>query len=473
MLKQQAKLFQIILVIADNAVIMVSYLAAVLLRNRLSDVFDNPFAGTMAGYAALLIVIIPVWTALIFWFGLYASQRQELFQSEVWAIVKVVVTGIILLNSFIFLMKVEDVSRAVIGSFGLVAIPLLTLERFSIRAVMRALRTRGYNFRNLLIAGTGPRACDFVAMIRRYPEWALRVHGYLDRDPSAVGQSIGGIPVVGTISDISHVLDQKVIDQVVFIMPLDGLKDVEKALLACEEVGVEASVSVDAFALESARPHLMDVHGFSLLTYSRLPSQMIQLFAKQVFDFAAAGLLLLILLPLLLLVAIAIRLTSEGQAIFRQVRVGMNGRRFTLYKFRTMVKDAETQIDGLRPMNESDGPVFKIRKDPRVTRVGRILRRTSMDELPQLVNVLKGEMSLVGPRPPLPSEVQKYKRWQRRRLSMKPGITGLWQISGRSDLGFDEWVNLDLAYIDQWSFGRDIAIILKTVVAVLRGRGAY
>jgi exopolysaccharide biosynthesis polyprenyl glycosylphosphotransferase len=230
---------------------------------------------------------------------------------------------------------------------------------------------------------------------------------------------------------------------------------------------------MDLFPHTRARVELEELDGVPLLSFATTPTNPLQLMLKRVLDIALASFLLLIGMPIAGMIALTIKLTSGGGSVlFRQTRCGLNGRSFTLYKFRTMVEGAEERRRELMHLNEMDGPVFKLRSDPRVTRLGRLLRRFSLDELPQLWNVLRGDMSLVGPRPPIPEEVAQYQRWQRRRLAMKPGLTCLWQISGRNDLDFDRWMQLDLEYIDSWSPLLDLKILLKTVPVVLSGRGA-
>jgi exopolysaccharide biosynthesis polyprenyl glycosylphosphotransferase len=229
---------------------------------------------------------------------------------------------------------------------------------------------------------------------------------------------------------------------------------------------------MNIFPHTRAAVQLEELDGMPILTYSTTPTNVLQLFAKRAIDVTVSVSLLVIALPVILAIAAAIKLSSSGAVLFRQTRCGLNGRVFTLYKFRTMVEDAEHRRRDLQHLNEMDGPVFKLRRDPRVTVVGRWLRRFSLDELPQLWNVLRGDMSLVGPRPPIPEEVAQYQRWQRRRLSMKPGLTCLWQISGRNEVDFDRWMQLDLEYIDSWSPMLDFKILLKTIPAVLSGRGA-
>jgi exopolysaccharide biosynthesis polyprenyl glycosylphosphotransferase len=247
---------------------------------------------------------------------------------------------------------------------------------------------------------------------------------------------------------------------------------VAQAIGICEELGVGAKVYADFFQQRIARVEVEDLDGAPMLSFTTVPGDPLALLAKRAFDVAVSGAAVALLSPLLLAVSLAIVVDSPGPVLFRQRRVGRNGREFWLYKFRSMRADAEAHLARLRDQNEADGPVFKMRNDPRITRVGRFLRKTSIDELPQFWNVLRGDMSVVGPRPPIPSEVREYHRWQRRRLSMRPGITCIWQISGRSDVKFDRWMELDLQYIDNWSFWDDLKIVFKTIPVVLIGKGA-
>ena len=296
--------------------------------------------------------------------------------------------------------------------------------------------------------------------------------GYLDDHNGGEIHRSNQWDCLGQIGDLETVLRQEVIDEVIFVIEKGKLGDYEHALLVAERHGVRAHVSLDIFPHVLARPVLEELDGVPLLTFTTTPSNPAQLVAKRALDLGLSLVLFLLTLPIQALAALAIKLTSPGPSFFRQVRCGLNGRHFTLVKFRTMEAGAEERRSEIAHLNEMSGPVFKAARDPRRTLVGRLLRRLSIDELPQLWNVIVGDMSLVGPRPPLPEEVFRYEPWQRRRLSMKPGLTCLWQVSGRSELDFDRWMALDLKYIDTWSPLLDLKILLKTVPAVLSGRGA-
>jgi exopolysaccharide biosynthesis polyprenyl glycosylphosphotransferase len=282
-----------------------------------------------------------------------------------------------------------------------------------------------------------------------------------------------GSAIIGTLKDVPAIIQRNVIDEVVIALPRRWLPSVVDIVQVCEEIGIEVTIVADFFNIAIAKLHTTMFYDIPLLTFSSTPSQQLQLLLKDCLDRVGSAILLVVTLPVLVVASIAIKSTSRGPIFFKQVRLGLNGRKFTLYKFRSMKVGSEKEMEGLKYYNEMSGPVFKMQHDPRVTPVGGFLRRTSIDELPQLFNVLRGEMSLVGPRPPLPAETEEYDRWQRRRLSVKPGMTCLWQINGRNNVDFKDWMNLDLLYIDNWSLWLDIRILLKTLLIVIKGDGAY
>lgn len=277
------------------------------------------------------------------------------------------------------------------------------------------------------------------------------------------------------LADLGTIISHEPVDEVIVALPLRRRRDlIEKIVEACEEQGIMVRVRTDLFDLRVARPQVDTIDGVPVVTIRSGPDDGWQLVLKRVIDILGSAALLLLLAPLLLLVALLIRLDSPGPVLFMQERVGLNRRRFKLLKFRTMVQEADKKQELFEALNEADGPVFKIKNDPRVTRLGRILRQFSIDELPQLINVLKGEMSLVGPRPlPLRDVKLIDAQWHKRRFSVKPGLTCLWQVNGRSDVSFERWVRMDLEYIDTWSLSLDLKILLKTIPVVFRGSGAY
>jgi exopolysaccharide biosynthesis polyprenyl glycosylphosphotransferase len=324
-----------------------------------------------------------------------------------------------------------------------------------------------------LIIGSGSRARRLAESLLRNADWGVHIVGYLDPDPARHGDHVLGASVVGTIDDITSIFRDHVIDEVVLAIPRSMIPDVEKIVRACEEEGIRFLLMADVFDVNVARLRLTHFSEIPLLTFEPVAQEEWALLAKRIMDLTLSVLMLPMLLPLMAVVAIAIRLDSAGPVFFVQNRVGLNKRHFRMLKFRTMADGSEQLQAQLEHLNEAHGPIFKIAKDPRITRVGRFLRRTSLDELPQLFNVIKGDMSLVGPRPMSLRDVNLFDRGiQRKRFSVKPGVTCLWQISGRSQLPFSRWLELDLSYIEQWSLGLDIKILFKTVPVVLKGTGA-
>jgi len=280
------------------------------------------------------------------------------------------------------------------------------------------------------------------------------------------------LPVLGTVRDLASVLDRQSIDQVMLTGRAWDVDTLRFIADTCEEVGVRFSMDANFLGLKTSRVQLEDYDGSGVLTFSATPNDTGALMVKRTMDIVGASAALVVLSPLLAVVALLIKMQDGGPVLFSQERSGLFGRRFAMLKFRSMVTDAEAQKARLAHLNEMSGPVFKMAHDPRITRLGAFIRRTSIDELPQFWNVLRGEMSLVGPRPPIPAETERYARWQLRRLSMKPGITCIWQVSGRNNIDFDTWMKLDLQYIDNWSLLLDVKLLLKTVPVVLMGTGA-
>jgi exopolysaccharide biosynthesis polyprenyl glycosylphosphotransferase len=346
---------------------------------------------------------------------------------------------------------------------------LLVAGRVLIRAAAGVARSQGYNTRRVAVVGQGHLAAEVVERFATHPEWGYDFAGYVLEDDAVAEE---GSLVLGRLHDFGRLLQEEVLDEVVFAVPTERLAVVQDAARLCQEQGITVRIFVDILHGGLARLEASGADGLPMLAYSSVPTNELALAAKRAFDVVVSASVLLLLTPVLLGIAVAIKRESPGPIFFRQRRVGLNGREFDLFKFRSMHVDAEAQLAGLQALNEASGPVFKMRNDPRVTRIGRFIRKTSFDEFPQFWNVLRGEMSVVGPRPPIPDEVRQYQRWQRRRLSVRPGITCTWQISGRSDISFERWMKLDLEYIDNWSLLGDLQIFAKTIPAVLTARGA-
>lgn len=422
--------------------------------------------------AIIVVSNILLWLFLMSIQGAYKDFRTRTFAKELEVIFKSCILSTIALGSIIFLFKMTLTSRLYIGINSIVTVVVLSISRLFLKKVFDYIHSKGYNQVNLLIVGTGKRARDFIRVVKSQANWGLRIVGLIDDEHGMFGKEIEGFRVLGRLQDIPFILHRIVVDRVIFVVPRLWLNRIDEAILACEREGIPTSISMDLYNLRIAKVKQTDFAGFPLLDFETFSAKPWQLFIKRTLDIVISVVCLILFSPLFLATAIAIKLTSKGPVLFTQIRSGMNGRKFKLYKFRTMVVGAEMKKREIEKMNEMDGPVFKIKHDPRITKVGRFLRKFSIDELPQLWNVLKGDMSIVGPRPPLPVEVELYKMWQRRRLSLKPGLTCIWQVSGRNKIQFEKWMEMDLEYIDHWSLWLDFKIMFKTIFVVLFGYGA-
>ena len=373
------------------------------------------------------------------------------------------------------IFSVRMITLPFLALFWVTSTAGLCTFRFLLRIALARVRTHGRNLRCMLILGTNPRAVDFARRISAKQEHGYRLLGFVDDDwPGMAEFKTSGFSLVGDCEGLAEFLRRNVVDEVAIYLPFGSFYRHSAAVASlCELHGILMRFNSDIFGLKSSRWRAEEFDGdYFIATYPGAGEGW-PLFMKRGLDITISIVLLLLLAPVLIAAAIAIKLTSAGPIFFRQERIGLNKRRILVYKFRTMVPNAEKLMGELEARNEVSGPVFKIKNDPRITPIGRFLRRSSIDELPQLLNVLKGDMSLVGPRPLPVRDYQGFNEdWQRRRFSVKPGITCLWQVNGRSGISFDQWMLLDLQYMDEWSLWLDFKILAKTVPAVLKGAGA-
>jgi exopolysaccharide biosynthesis polyprenyl glycosylphosphotransferase len=483
MLKERARTLAVSIFLLDLTLVAAAFLAAYGVRDSLLPWIAPETFPTrlypLSEYLPLLPIALAIWGALLLLSGRYRSHRTVPILDEAWAIIRVCALGSAFFTLFLYAARIDErllgddrISRPWILLFALFSCVFLLTEKLGVRITSRWVRMRGFNFRTVLIVGTSQTALAIADSIQSHRYWGFRILGFIANGSEIPPGLPRNWPILGEVADIPGIVENTVVDDVIFAVHRRDLDRLEDLFLSLQEQGIRTRIALDLFPHTRAQVQIEDMDGMPLLSFATAPTSHLKLLAKRALDVAVAALLLLLGLPVVLMIAVAIKLTSGGSVLFRQTRCGLNGRSFTLYKFRTMVEDAEERRRELLHLNEMDGPVFKLRADPRVTSVGRFLRRFSLDELPQLWNVLRGDMSLVGPRPPIPEEVAKYERWQRRRLAMKPGMTGLWQISGRNELDFRRWMELDLEYIDSWTPLLDLKILVKTIPAVLSGRGA-
>jgi exopolysaccharide biosynthesis polyprenyl glycosylphosphotransferase len=493
MLKERARILAVTIFVFDLSLVAAAFLAGYWLRDSiLPAIAPHTFPTRLyplGNYLPLLPLALIIWGALLLLSGRYRSHRTVPLLDEAWAIIRVCASGTVLFTLILYAARLDEqllgddrISRLWVLFFGIFSCLFLLSEKIGLRVTSRYVRLKGFNYRTVLIVGTGPAALKIADSLHSHRYWGFRILGFIatgngngngnGNGHGAAEGYIGPYPVLGEIDDISRIVESNVVDDVLFAVHRRDLDRLEDLFLSLQEQGIRTRFAMDLFPHTRARVQLEEMDGIPLLSFATTPTSQIKLMSKRTLDVAVAALVMLLGMPVVLMIALLIKVTSGGTVLFRQTRCGLNGRFFTLYKFRTMVEDAEERRRELLHLNEMNGPVFKLRSDPRVTWLGRFLRRFSLDELPQFWNVLRGDMSLVGPRPPIPEEVAKYQRWQRRRLAMKPGLTCLWQISGRNNLDFDRWMQLDLEYIDSWSPTLDFKILLKTIPAVLSGKGA-
>ncbi len=418
------------------------------------------------GLAAIFAIL---WVGALWTFGLYRLRTHWTLRSEIIDVLRATVMMLAISLSALYLLDLNDFSRIFVVMLA-VAQPAVTVaSRAFLRLALTDLRRRGHMSRRMLIIGSGPEAEAFANQVEQHRELGLRVMGHLS-GPGAAKSTVSR-PVVGTLDDIEDVLRQQVVDEVAVCLPPADWSYVEPATRICEEEGRIVRVAIPPLNSVLAGGRYEQLGGTPIVSFQYGPDRAVGMGVKRTLDVVISGSLLVMLSPVFALIAAYIRMFDDGPVLFRQQRVGLHGRLFTCLKFRTMVPDAEARYSDLEHLSEIDGPAFKMTKDPRTTRIGARLRKTSLDELPQLINVLRGEMSIVGPRPAPPREVDLYSVWHRRRLTMRPGLTGLWQVAARSEESFDRRVSFDLDYIDRWSLLMDLKIMLRTIPAVVSQEG--
>ena len=469
MLKQQARLITKFAVAVDVAALLTAFVLAFytvqLTTGRLSAIWD---------YSWILVVVLPVWIFLLTYFGLYDSMRTKSFLAVVAELLKVHAAGALIVSSSVFLVHATTYSRLLFGSFILFSLILIALAKGCIKLLLQYIRRKGYNTRNILIIGSGPKIQEFVEIIQNHSDWGLAIVAILELNDDRSDDDVIGFKRSDGTDKFLEMCKECSIDEVLFSLPREHLSVVDEYLIGLQEMGITVRMVVDLYDSPTSRKELTMFHGdIPMLTYHSKAFDSGQLFLKRCLDIVGAIVGLSITGVVMPFIAAAIRIESKGSLFFGQDRVGENGRLFKCWKFRSMFVDAEARKKELMAHNEMNGAMFKMKDDPRVTKVGRFLRKTSLDELPQFWNVLKGEMSLVGTRPPTPDEVATYENWHRKRICIRPGITGLWQVSGRNQIqDFDEVVRLDIRYIEEWSLWLDIKLLFKTFWVVIVSKGA-
>jgi len=454
MLKQQARLITTLAISLDLVLIFASFVAAFFLRRPylVNREFND--------YLWFVMLVMPIWFGSLYASRIYESLRTRTLWSLLLALLRAYLIAVCVSAAAVFMLDPHTFSRLLFALFvGISFVAILTVKLL-VRILLTTIRRRGINVRNILLVGDGEKADQMQRLIRQHEAWGLRL--------------VGAMPDLHDVEAILSICKNESVDEVVFCLPASAMHCIEGYVGRLDSLGVTSRMVLDLMDFPAHRREISLFHDtLPMLTFYSKAFSAPQLLAKRCLDIIGALVGLLLLGLMLPFVGLAIKLESPGPIFFGQLRLGEQGRPFRCWKLRSMFVDAEQHKQELMAQNEMNGQMFKIKDDPRVTGVGRFIRKTSIDEFPQFWNVLKGEMSLVGTRPPTPDEVANYEDWHRKRISIRPGITGLWQVSGRSQIqDFDEVARLDIRYVENWSIWLDIKILFQTLWVVTLGRGA-
>jgi len=468
MFSSQARKTRILFALADLALTAVAFQAAFATRLALHRNLPGSYVFDIPARSLVLVFCIVTWVAAGWWLDVNSRLGRRGWRIVLRDAFRQAMLGSLSLLIFEFLLRL-DLSRFFIALFAVYSTLFLVAFRFAAMQFGESMRKSGKGF--VLVVGTGERALRLGRMLEQAADDGINIFGFISTSAAGAPVALERTYPMFTLAELPKLLGQHVIDEILFAVESPELAALEEVFLHCDEEGVRTRVAVDFFPHVNSQIRLDNLGDTRLLTFSAAPDDDLRLLVKRSIDFSAAVVGVAIGFPIFLAIALAVRMTSPGPAIFRQERCGLNGRKFRVYKFRSMRADAEDhKAEVVHLSTRRTAP--KIPNDPRLTPLGRYLRRFSLDELPQLFNVIRGEMSLVGPRPAIPSEVAEYQRWQRRRLRMRPGLTCLWALNGRDACDFETWMRLDLQYIDNWSLGLDCKILLRTIPQVLTGKGA-
>lgn len=465
MIKEREQVLEKLSIVFQVILTLICFLGAM----RITNAFFSPLEWSSNEYKILSFIVVLLWAILLDQFSLGRVGRLKMYSISFIEYITIIIVGNILLFAAIVILDFSSISRTFLAVFAVVNFVVLYSFKYVLASFMKYIRREGMNSRLILIIADKD-SNFFIDRLIENKDWGYRVWAIMSDDKEIIDSYGKEYLTIPHESDLSVVIDKRAIDEVFYCKSSLNQNEIQRYIYSCAEVGVVFRMQSLLLNYVKMQSTLSFLNQMPFLTFRNTPDNYLALKLKSIIDYVVSLGVLIVLSPAMIFIATLIKLDG-GPVFFKQRRTGLNGREFMCYKFRTMVVNAESLKESLMAQNEQDGPVFKIKNDPRVTRIGRFLRKTSLDELPQFINVIRGEMAIVGPRPPIPAEVKQYKRWQNRRLSMKPGITCIWQVSGRNNIPFDQWMKMDMQYIDTWSLKLDLLIILKTIRVIFVGDG--
>ncbi|MEW6702909.1 MAG: sugar transferase [Bacteroidota bacterium] len=462
--------------LADFGIVVISFLSAYyffILMHKIEPALFIPKNEIRTSYTLIILFLSGIYVFLFDQQKAYSYQRFTSLLREFKIVIKVCAIGSLLTLAVLFLLGFHQIPRSFFIVFFTVSLFLFIVEKSLLFYFASLIRQKGMNRKRVILIGTGTRAKNFIKVVRNNFHWGLDIVGLLTGDTENVGHQLEGIKVIDHYRNIQHILKTVNPEEIIIAISTKRFDQIRDVLEICEREGVAVRVNSDFFGRITKNVTVDNILGLNIISFNMVRQSELEIFLKRLIDIIGSLIALIFFSPFMLIAAIGIMISDGKPVLYNWDVIGINKKPFKSWKFRTMVQDADKFKEKLLDKNEMEGPVFKIKNDPRIIPFGRWLRKWSIDETPQLFSVLKGDMSLVGPRPAGPHELERYESWQRRKLSIKPGITCLWQINGRNNVRrFDDWVKLDLEYIDNWSLLLDIKILLKTIPTVLSGKGA-
>ena len=466
MIKEREPIIERLNVLMQVIITIISFLIAVWAVRY----FNGQLPYNLSDLLYVAFLVAPVWFVLLELFDLGAMARIQRYRQLIKKYIGVIVIGITVLFIISHLLDLGHISNTEFLVFGVLNFITLFTQKATGRSILKYFRARGYNTRMILVIADNS-SIPFIDQLIECHYWGYLIGGIITNSEAVkerYGEKYSIFPEKGNFAKL---IDEKVIDEVFFCKNNFKTRELTRYISKCRDIGVIFHLQSDVLKFAGLNPRLSTLYQQYFLSFRNTPENYLALMAKRAIDYLLSITILILTSPIMAILSLLIKLEDGGPVFFKQVRVGKNGRHFKCLKFRTMVVNAEELQGQLMSKNEQDGPVFKIKDDPRITRIGKFLRKTSIDEFPQFINVLMGDMSIVGPRPPIPAEVKQYKRNLTRRLSINPGITCIWQVSGRNNISFDKWMEMDMQYIDNWSLKLDFIIMLKTCKVIFSGNG--